>query len=109
VSPGAERQFELVWFPGTCGRVTLIALEEVGVPVAERLLLRGWHSDPEYLSINPKGRVPTLLIDGVPFTETPAILTHLSRLYPDSHLLPSGNEGAEIDALASGSRRAYTR
>ena len=44
---------------------------------------------PEYLAINPKGKVPTLIIDRVRFTETPAIVTHLARTYPGARLLPN--------------------
>lgn len=42
---------------------------------------------PEYLAINPKGRVPALACDQGVLTETPAILRHLARLTP--HLLPT--------------------
>lgn len=95
----AVHQFELVWFPGTCGRVTLIALEEIGAEVSERMVRRGWHRNAEYLALNPKGRVPTLLVDGSPLTETPAILTHLDGLYPDANLLPRGDLRSQTDAL----------
>jgi glutathione S-transferase len=94
-------QFELVWFPGTCGRVTLIALEEIGVEVQESIVSRGWHRNPEYLARNPKGRLPTLIVDGKPFTETPAILTLLAELYPEAGLLPRHGAATQIDALAT--------
>jgi glutathione S-transferase len=94
-------EIELVWFPGTCSRVTLIALEEIGVPFTTRLSPLARSSDPEFLALNPKGKVPVLLIDGVALTETPAILTHLARLHPGAALLPSGDELIELDALAT--------
>ncbi len=94
-------RFELVWFPGTCGRVTLIALEEAGAMVTERLVRRGWHSDPGYLDVNPKGRLPTLIVDGRAFTETPAILTLIDTMFPDARLLPAGDALSECDALAT--------
>jgi glutathione S-transferase len=93
--------FELKWFPGTCSRITLIALEEIGVPYSDTIVRRPWRFDPEFLELTPKGQVPVLLIDGVPFTETPAILTHLSRLYPEANLLPTGDPLTEIDVLAT--------
>jgi glutathione S-transferase len=91
--------FEIYWSPGTCARATLIALEEVGAEVTERIP-RDWHHNPEYLAVNPKGRVPTLFVDGEKFTETPAILSLLSRLYPESNLLPTGSPVIETRALS---------
>ena len=92
---------ELVWFPGTCSRVTLVALEEIGEPFTTRLSPLAREADPEFLSINPKGKVPVLTIDGMALTETPAIMTHLARLYPAAELLPTGDPLIAIDALAT--------
>lgn len=94
-------QIELWWFPGSCSRVTLIALEEIGVPFTTRLspLQRG--VDAAFLSVNPKGKVPVLKIDGASLTETPAILTHLAAVYPNARLLPVDDPLAAIDALAT--------
>jgi glutathione S-transferase len=92
---------ELVWFPGSCARVTLIALEEIGVPFSDRVVPRGWANNPDYLALNPKGKVPTLVIDGVRFTETMAILTHLSRTYPEACLLPADDAVVDIDVLTT--------
>jgi glutathione S-transferase len=45
---------------------------------------------PEFLAINPKGKVPVLIAeDGKPLTEWPAIATYLAATHPDHHLLPS--------------------
>jgi glutathione S-transferase len=92
---------ELVWFPGTCSRVTLIALEEIGVPFALTLAPWSWATSREYLALNPKGKVPTLVIDGIAFTENPAIVTHLARIYPEARLLPTGDSLVEIDVLTT--------
>jgi glutathione S-transferase len=43
---------------------------------------------PEYLAINPKGRVPTLVTDKGVLTETPAILAYLAHTYPEADLAP---------------------
>ena len=43
---------------------------------------------PEYLKLNPQGRVPTLLIDGQVLTESAAIAMHLADLYPQARLAP---------------------
>lgn len=92
---------ELIWFPGTCSRVTLIALEELAVPFQTTTVPWGWADDPGLLAHNPKGKVPTLLMDGIVLTENPAILTHLHRRHPERGLLPSGGPAVDIDVLAT--------
>lgn len=82
---------KLYFFPGTSARVTLIALEELNVPFETQLVvfMRGEHKAPGYLQLNPKGKVPTLLVDGKPLTETLAILNYLNTVYPQAGLLPT--------------------
>lgn len=53
---------------------------------------------PDYLSMNPQGRVPTLVADGRILTQSAAIIEFLEETYPDPPLLPA-------DALD----RAYVR
>ena len=52
--------------PNTCARVATIALEEIGVPFDTSLVrtAANQQQSPEFLKLNPKGKVPTLLIDG---------------------------------------------
>jgi glutathione S-transferase len=101
MTPGAG-EFELCWYPGSCSRVSLIALEEVGVPFTTRLvdLLAGEQDGPEYRRLNPKGKVPTLLVAGRPLSENPAILTYLDRRVPTPRLLPAAGEWEAIEALS---------
>jgi glutathione S-transferase len=94
------RAVELVWFPGSCSRVTLIALEEIGAQSTATVVPFGWRESLAYRALNPKGKVPTLMIDGVRFTETLAIVMHLARLHPEGRLLPTGDPLVEIDVLA---------
>ena len=84
-------KFELFVAPGSCARVPAIALEEVGVPYETRLIRLPLFEQktPEFLAINPKGKVPALLIDGEPLTENVAILTWLNRTFPKAGLLPA--------------------
>lgn len=44
---------------------------------------------PQYLAINPAGRVPTLLIDGQVLTESAAIAMHLADLCPEAGFAPA--------------------
>jgi glutathione S-transferase len=95
-------QLKLYFSPGTCARVPLVALEEIGVPFETALLkfAIGEHKSTEYLQINPKGKVPTLLVDGRPLTENVAIVSFLARSYPEAKLLPSGSSAwSEAEAL----------
>src|SRR6516164_6284927 len=43
---------------------------------------------PDYLKINPKGRVPALVTDQGVLTETPAILAYIAQRFPTSKLAP---------------------
>lgn len=81
---------KLYFAPGSSAFAPLIALEELGVPYeAQRLdLAAGEQRQPDYLKVNPRGRVPTLAVDGEPVTEVLAILTYLAHTHPHSELLP---------------------
>jgi glutathione S-transferase len=46
---------------------------------------------PEYLAINPKGRVPALVTDDGVLTETPAILVFVAQRFPSAGLVPTAN------------------
>ncbi len=87
--------------PGTCARVTMIAMEEAGIPFEARLvrIMIGEQRSPEYLALNPKGKVPLLLVDGTPMTENVAILLHLAEKFPDAGLLPETDEGGRSSAI----------
>ena len=68
--------------------VTLWMLEEVGAPYEIKLLSldKGDNRTPEYLALNPMGKVPMLVADGTPITEVAAICTYLADEFPDSKL-----------------------
>jgi glutathione S-transferase len=82
----------LFYAADSCARAVQIALEEAeaeyeGVPMS---LGAGDQRTSEYLAINPKGRVPALVTAQGVLTETPAILTYIAQLHPESSLaLPS--------------------
>ena len=92
----------LYFSPGACSIVSLIALEEAGAVYTPQqiLLSRGEHKNSDYLTLNPKGKVPLLLLDGIPLTENVAILVALSKLYPNANLLPAKDVMTEAQALS---------
>lgn len=91
-------ELKLFVAPGSCARVPTVALEEIGVPFETELVRTAakQQKSPDYLKVNPKGKVPVLVIDGVPLTENVAILTWLNRTYPDAALLPFTNDPFEL-------------
>jgi len=82
--------YTLYYAPGTCALASHIALEEAGAPYrAERLNFRSnQQNSPEYLAINPKGRVPALVTEQGVLTETPAILAFIAQSFPQARLAP---------------------
>jgi glutathione S-transferase len=81
----------LYYSPGSSSMATHIALNEVGAPFELKLtaLHKEENRTPEYLAVNPEGKVPALVIDGgKPLTEVAATLWYLARRYPEAGLLP---------------------
>lgn len=81
----------LYYSPGACSMASHIGLEESGEPYETKLvaLAKGEQRSEAYLKINPRGRVPALVVgDGV-LTENTAILTYLARRHPEAKLLPT--------------------
>jgi len=69
-------------------------LEELNVPYALKLLNldNNEHKSPEYLAINPMGKVPTLCHGDTVVTESAAINMYLAELYPEKGLgVPVGS------------------
>jgi len=95
----------LFWAKGTCALASHIALEQVGAEYkAERLdFSKTQQRSPEYLKINPKGRVPALITDQGILTETPAILLYVAQLFPKANLAPLNDPFAlaQINAFNS--------
>ncbi|HSV02187.1 MAG TPA: glutathione S-transferase N-terminal domain-containing protein [Phenylobacterium sp.] len=75
---------------GSCSLASLIALEEAGADYELAIMSTrtGDQRRPEYLALNPKGRVPALVTDRGVLTETPAILSWIPETYPEAQLLP---------------------
>ena len=81
---------KLYYAPGTCALASHIALEEAGAAyTTERIDFKNnQQNSPEYLAINPKGRVPALVTDRGILTETPAILAFIAQSFPQAKLAP---------------------
>jgi glutathione S-transferase len=83
----------LYYSPLTCAMASWIALTEAGADFTVRVVdqKRGGQMEPEFLRLNPKHRVPVLLIDGEPLTENVAIQLWVARHYPAARLLPEAD------------------
>jgi glutathione S-transferase len=81
---------KLYYGVGTCALASHIALEESGADYeALRLDMKAnQQNTPDYLAINPKGRVPALMTDQGVLTETPAILAYIAQSFPKANLAP---------------------
>ena len=89
--------------PGSCSRVALNALEEIGLPYREKGvdLMRGEHYGPAFQILNPKRKVPVLVADDVVITELPVILYHLANAHPAAGLLPNDGCGRVMPSTLS--------
>jgi glutathione S-transferase len=85
-------ELKLFYAPNACSLVPYVCLTEAGAPFSVRNVNTGAKEQktPEYLAVNPKGKVPVLLVDGYPLTENVAIQQFIARSYPQARLLPSG-------------------
>jgi glutathione S-transferase len=81
---------KLYYTPDTCALASHIALNDAGADYTiARISFAGEEQrKPEYLAINPKGRVPALVTDRGILTETPAILAFIAQSYPRAALAP---------------------
>ena len=81
----------LYYSRASCAYAPHILLHDAGADfdTVEIDFATGEQLAPEFLAINPKGRVPALITpDGI-LTENPAILLYIAQTHPDSHLAPT--------------------
>ncbi|WP_137135420.1 glutathione S-transferase N-terminal domain-containing protein [Rhizobium sp. FKY42] len=97
--------YQLFFSPGACSLASHIALREAGLPFELKRLkfAEGQQRSPDYLKVNPKGRVPALVTPDGTITETPAILFYIAQIAPDKKLAPLDNpfELARLQAFNS--------
>lgn len=81
----------LYYAPGTCAQAVRIALEEAQAPYTPVRLdfASQQQRSPEYLAINPKGRVPALVTEHGVLTETPALLAYVAQRFAQAGLAPA--------------------
>lgn len=84
-------QIDLYYAPFSCAIVPYVMLTEAAIPFTlQPLNIRGKENmTPEYLALNPKHKVPLLVVDGEPLSENIAIQTWIARHAPEARLLPS--------------------
>ncbi|WP_162913170.1 glutathione S-transferase family protein [Rhodospirillaceae bacterium SYSU D60014] len=88
--------YRLYWSPGSAAMAPHAVLEEIGAPyILERIdLSPGVPRSPDYLKLNPNGKVPTLVVDGVVdesqvIYESAAICMYLADRHPEARLAPA--------------------
>ncbi len=84
-------KLSLYYAPNACSLVPYVTLTEAGARF-DRVninMAKGQHNTPEYLKINPKHKVPVLLVDGETLTENVAINLWIARNFPEAKLLPA--------------------
>ncbi len=76
--------------PWTRGGVVHWMLEETGCPYEVHLLdlTKGEHKNPAYRAINPMGKIPAIVHQGVVITEVAAICLYLADTFPESKMCP---------------------
>ncbi|MDB5466161.1 MAG: gst1 [Phenylobacterium sp.] len=96
---------KLFYSPGGCSLASHIALEEAGASYdcVRTNTAEGEQRRPEYLAINPKGRIPALVTERGVLSETPAILAFVAQSFPAARLAPLDDPFAfaEVQAFNS--------
>ena len=92
----------LYTMPGTCALAPNIAIAWVDAPIEVHTMDYGDHQKDEYLTINPKGKVPALLFDdGDVLTEASAILSYIGAAHGDGRYARDTKLGRrEAEALS---------
>ena len=91
----------LYFAPGASSMAVHIALYEAGAAFDARPVsfAKKEQHEAAFLSINPLGQVPVLVIDGRPLTEVAGCLFYIARAFPDAKLLP-GDAGGDAQAVS---------
>jgi glutathione S-transferase len=91
----------LYYAPAACSLVPYVTLTEASAPFEVRPLnfRKGQQMSADYLALNPKHKVPLLMVDGKPLTENVAIQVFIARTFPQAKLMPS-DPWQELQAIS---------
>jgi glutathione S-transferase len=91
----------LYYAPNTCALAPYISLTEANAEFETRPLnyRLDQNKTPEYMALNPKHKVPLLVVDGETLTESTAIQIWIARQFPDANLLPT-DPWRELQAIS---------
>src|ERR1044071_8161916 len=90
-NPRRRRAMKLYGFGPTRSLRALWGLNEVGVDFELEVvnLLAGEHQRPEFMRLNPAGKLPVLVDGDLVIPESAAIVLYLAEKHPQSRLLPA--------------------
>ncbi|MFM0032108.1 glutathione S-transferase family protein [Paraburkholderia madseniana] len=96
--------YRLYYSPGAASMAVHWMMIEMGIPFDVHLvdIDAGNQRNPDYLRLNPSGRVPTLVVDGTPRHESAALLMLLAERHPEAALAPapgSADRGAWLELM----------
>lgn len=91
----------LYYAPRSRARTALWLLEELGQPYTLESfdIMTGRHKQPDYLALNPMGKVPLVVDRGRPVAELGAIAIYLADLHPEAGLAPTLDDPERPDYL----------
>lgn len=84
-------EIALYYAPNTCALAPYVTLSEANANFEVRPLnfRKNEHRSPDYLKLNPKHKVPLLIVEGQILSESVAIQTWIARNFPEARLLPA--------------------
>jgi glutathione S-transferase len=89
--------YRLYYSPGTASMVVHQALLETGAPYRAEEVDLSRKERGDYLRLNPRGQVPTLVVDGRAHVESAALLMLLAERHPESRLAPPPGSALRAD------------
>jgi glutathione S-transferase len=91
----------LYYAPNACSLVPYVTLTEAGADFEVQALnmRKEQQKSADYLKLNPKHKVPLLVVDGRPLSENVAIQVWIARNFPQAKLLP-GDPWQEVQAVS---------
>jgi glutathione S-transferase len=92
-----DEMTDLIFYtnPQSRGRIVRWMLEEVGQPYETEIIAYDRLKSPEYLAVNPMGKVPAIRHRGHVVTECAAICAYLADVFPQAGLAPRDDEKAD--------------